>query len=159
MSQFVAVHPEDPLARPVIDGLADEYARLYGARADGELTAREVEDFLPPRGVLLVLVEDGVTVAGGALAPLRPGVAEVKRMWTAPSQRCRGLARRMLAELECRAAGLGYDRLRLQTGALQAPAIALYRTAGYEIAPPFGRYRDEPLAVGFAKRVAVPAGC
>ena len=69
------------------------------------MTRFPAEEFLPPDGEFMLLLEDGVAVAGGAfLRHADPGTAEVKRMWTAASHRRRGLARRVLAELEQRAA-------------------------------------------------------
>jgi GNAT superfamily N-acetyltransferase len=147
-------HPDDPAVRPLLDGLADEYARLYGERTDGELSARAAEDFVPPRGAFLLAVSGSTTVAGGGVAPLVGDVAEVKRMWTSPRHRRRGLARRVLGALEQEALALGYRVLRLQTGAMSAPAVALYDTSGYRRIAPFGRYRHEPLAVAFEKRLA-----
>jgi hypothetical protein len=38
--------PDDPAARPLLDGLAAEYARMYGEKTDGEQSVREVEEFL-----------------------------------------------------------------------------------------------------------------
>jgi putative acetyltransferase len=74
-------------------------------------------------------------------------------MWTAPGHRGRGLARRVLAALEHEAQQLGYRVLQLQTGAMATSALALYESSGYRRIAPFGRYRDEPLAVGFEKRL------
>jgi ribosomal protein S18 acetylase RimI-like enzyme len=147
---------DEPAAQVLLDGLAEEYARLYGVKTDGELSSREAADFSPPRGALLLLVDGTETVAGGGLARLDDDVAEVKRMWTSPAHRRRGYARVVLDALEHEAVELGYRALRLQTGAVAASALALYRSAGYEPAPPFGRYRDEPLAVGFEKQLAPP---
>jgi hypothetical protein len=47
-----------------------EYARMYGEKTDGELSVREVEEFLPPRGVFLLVLSGSTTVAGGGVAPL-----------------------------------------------------------------------------------------
>jgi ribosomal protein S18 acetylase RimI-like enzyme len=145
--------PEAPAARPLWAGLAEEYARAYGERIEGELSIREAADFRPPRGVLLLLTQGSDTIAGGALAPLAAGVAEVKRMWTSPRHRRRGHARVILAGLERHAAELGYRSLRLQTGERSRAAVELYRAAGYRRVPPFGRYEREPLAVAFEKRL------
>jgi polar amino acid transport system permease protein len=153
MTEFRIARPDDLVARPLLAALADEYARLYGAKADGELSVREAEEFVPPHGVFLVAREDATTIAGGGVAPLSDGVGEVKRMWTAPAHRRRGLARSVLAALEREAAALGYRTLRLQTGSFVTPAVALYEAAGYRRIAPFGRYRDEPLAVGFEKQL------
>lgn len=154
MTQLRLARPDDPAARPLLTGLADEYARIYGETTDGELSARDAEDFVPPRGAFLLVLSGSTTVAGGGVAPLVGDTAEVKRIWTSPHQRRRGLARRVLGALEHEALKLGYRALRLQTGALSTPAVALYDASGYRRIAPFGRYRDEPLAVAFEKRLA-----
>ena len=57
--------------------------------------------------------------------------AELRRMYVAPAQRRKGLARRMLyhAERFCRQAG--YEVLVLSTSEVQDAALALYRAAGF----------------------------
>jgi GNAT superfamily N-acetyltransferase len=142
-----------PAARPLLEGLAEEYERQYGERTATELASREVEDFVAPRGVFLLAISGTETVGGGGIAPLTADTAEVKRMWTSPSHRRQGLARRVLRALEHEARALGYRCLWLQTGALSTPAVTLYETAGYRRIAPFGRYRAEPLAVAFEKRL------
>lgn len=129
------VHPADPLAAPLFAELAVEYDGRYGdlfGGASEELTRYPAEVFLPPVGVFLLLLDDGVAVAGGAFMPHHdPGTAEVKRMWTAASHRRRGLARRVLALLEERAAEQGYTRMYLTTGPRQPEARDLYLAAGW----------------------------
>lgn len=131
----VRVHPRDPLAAPLFAELAAEYDARYGDLFGGaaeELDRYPAEEFLPPRGELVLLVEDGAPVAGGAFRRhADPGTAEVKRMWTAAAHRRRGLARRVLAELEARAAARGYTRVYLTTGPRQPEAKALYLAAGW----------------------------
>src|SRR5688572_2581304 len=90
------------------------------------------EQMSPPRGCFVALYEDGRPVAGGGLRPLGGAeVCEIKRMWVFPEMRSRGLARRLLAELEDAARDLGYARVRLDTGDQQPHAMALYRSCGY----------------------------
>jgi ribosomal protein S18 acetylase RimI-like enzyme len=67
----------------------------------------------------------------------------IKRMWVAPSARGLGLGRRLLGELEARAAGAGARVVQLETNGSLREAIALYRAAGYREVPPFN---DEPYA-------------
>ena len=64
-------------------------------------------------------------------------------MWVAASARGLGLGRRLLAELETRAAGHGVHVVRLETNRALAEAIGLYRSAGYREVPAFN---DEPYA-------------
>jgi GNAT superfamily N-acetyltransferase len=133
--QVVRVHPDDPLAAPLFAELAVEYDSRYGDLFGGageELARYPAAEFLPPDGELVLLVQDGVPVAGGAFRRhADPGTAEVKRMWTAAAHRRRGLARRVLAELEARAAARGYTRMYLTTGPRQPEAKALYLAAGW----------------------------
>jgi GNAT superfamily N-acetyltransferase len=133
--QVVSVHPDDPLAAPLFAELAVEYDTRYGdlfGGADQELTRYPAAEFLPPQGELVLLLEDGVPVAGGAFRRhADPGTAEVKRMWTAAAHRRRGLGRRTLTELEGRAAACGYTRMYLTTGPRQPEAVALYLATGW----------------------------
>jgi GNAT superfamily N-acetyltransferase len=82
---------------------------------------------------------------------LRPGDAEVKRMWVGPAHRRRGIARALLAELERTAAAAGCTRTVLETGDRQPEAEAFYRAVGYTPVPPFGVYREEPGCLCLAR--------
>jgi GNAT superfamily N-acetyltransferase len=133
--QVVTAHPSDPLAAPLFAELTVEYDTRYGDLFGGaaeELTRYPAEEFLPPDGELVLLLEAGAPVAGGAFRRHPDaGTAEVKRMWTAAAHRRRGRARRVLGELEERAAARGYTRMYLTTGPRQPEAKALYLTAGW----------------------------
>lgn len=74
----------------------------------------------------LVLYEDGAPVGCGGL---RAG--EIKRMYVRPEARRRGHGRRLLAELEARAAAAGHRRARLYTTDVLTEALHLYSQAGY----------------------------
>ena len=132
--QVVRVHPDDPLAAPLFAALAAEYDTRYGDLFGGaaeELTRYPATEFLPPDGDFVLLLDDGVAVAGGAYRRHGPDTAEVKRMWTATSHRRRGLARRVLTLLELRATQHGYRRMVLTTGPRQPEARDLYLAAGW----------------------------
>jgi GNAT superfamily N-acetyltransferase len=133
--QVVRVHPDDPLAAPLFAELAVEYDTRYGdlfGGASQELTRYPAAEFLPSSGEFVLLLENGVAVAGGGFRRhADPGTAEVKRMWTAATHRRRGLARRVLAELEHRAAARGYRQMHLTTGPRQPEARDLYLAAGW----------------------------
>ncbi len=129
-----SVAVDDPLARPLFEDLAREYATRYGATPDQvreELLRHPAEQFADPGGVLLLLLEDGAPVAGGAYRRYDVGTAELKRIWTHPAHRRRGLARQVLAELERRAVAAGYERLFLTTGPRQPEARELYLRTGF----------------------------
>jgi GNAT superfamily N-acetyltransferase len=60
-------------------------------------------------------------------------------MWTSPGHHRRGPARRVLGALGHEALKLGYGVLRLQTGAVATPAVALYHASGYRRTAPLDR--------------------
>ncbi len=109
------------------------------------------EDLTPPDGYFVVARIDGVIAGCGALKRLDPGIAEIKRMWTAPEMRGRGVARRVLQTLESIARESGVRTLRLETNRSLTEAQALYRQQGYSEVPAFNA---EPYAhYWFEKRL------
>jgi DNA-binding MarR family transcriptional regulator/GNAT superfamily N-acetyltransferase len=101
------------------------------------------EDLTPPAGYFLVARIDGAIAGCGALKRIDTGIAEIKRMWTAPGMRGRGVARRVLQTLESIARESGVGTLRLETNRALTEAQALYRQQGYAEVPAFNA---EPYA-------------
>ncbi|MEV4556020.1 GNAT family N-acetyltransferase [Kitasatospora sp. NPDC049285] len=149
----------DPLTAPLIRELTHEYTTRYGPGAQQEMTRYPAEEFTPPHGLLLLLLLDGLPVAGGAFRRYDEHTAELKRMWTSSEHRRRGLGRRVLAELESAAGAAGYRRIFLTTGPRQPEARGLYLATGYT---PLFDVTADPLEIGplpFEKHLAVdPAG-
>lgn len=126
----------DERVRPLLDELAVEYehryADLFGeGNASAELNRYPAEEFAAPDGALLILQENGVSIAGGAFRRYSPDTAEFKRIWTHSQHRRRGLARRVMAELEAKAVELGYSHVYLTTGPRQPEARGLYLSTNY----------------------------
>jgi len=142
----LALPMHDPRVRPLLDQLAVEYesryAELFGpGSAVKELNKYPAHEFAAPFGALIILEEHGQSVAGGAFRLHSEGTsegtagvktAEFKRIWTHLDHRRRGLARRVLVELEAAAAALGYTEVYLTTGPRQPEARALYLNTGYQ---------------------------
>jgi ribosomal protein S18 acetylase RimI-like enzyme len=82
-------------------------------------------------GEFLVGELEGRIIVMGALKPISPGLAEVKRMRVHPDFQRRGLGQMMLSMLETRARELGFHRLILDTSTVQKAALNLYRKNGY----------------------------
>lgn len=128
---------DDPRVRPLLDELALEYDTRYGnlfgrGAAAEELNRYPAGEFAGPGGALLIVRENGESVAGGAFRRHGPQTAEFKRIWTHSAHRRRGLARIVLAELEALAARRGYRKVYLTTGPRQPEAKHLYLNTGYE---------------------------
>jgi DNA-binding MarR family transcriptional regulator/GNAT superfamily N-acetyltransferase len=138
------VDPAQPAARHC---LHEYFAELDGRLDAGFDPARtrpvELDHMRPPAGLLLVATLRSEPVACGALR-FHPGRwAELKRMWVSGATRGLGIGRRLLSELEGRAAAAGSAVVRLDTNRALTEAINLYRSAGYREVEPFN---DEPYA-------------
>lgn len=139
---------DDPAVQKLVaDALADLAARYGG---NGDDTPVAVTDFEPPNGEFLVAVADGELVGSGGWRS-HGDFAELKRLYTAPNARGRGVARRMLAAVEESARSYGRKRLILETGDKQPEAVGLYISLGYQRIANFGYYRDEPGVLSFAR--------
>jgi ribosomal protein S18 acetylase RimI-like enzyme len=105
--------------------------------------AARPDDLRPPAGALLVVYRSGEPVGCGAVKHHAGEPSDIKRMWVSPTARGRGLARRLLGELESLAAAAGATAVRLETNRNLTEAIAMYRSSGYsEVAP----FNEEPFA-------------
>ncbi|MFN3967618.1 GNAT family N-acetyltransferase [Flavobacterium sp.] len=88
----------------------------------------------------LICYENDVAVGIGAYKEYNSQTAEIKRMYTLPEYRGKGIAKTILTELELWAKEEGYKFSILETGYLQKDAIGLYQKLGYEITENFGQY-------------------
>jgi GNAT superfamily N-acetyltransferase len=109
------------------------------------------EDVAPGRGVFLVAYDADEAVGCGATRLIDAQTAEIKRMYVDPAYRGKGIAARLLEELERHARALGAKELVLETGERQPEAVALYSRAGFQKIPLFGEYVNSPLSVCMGK--------
>jgi GNAT superfamily N-acetyltransferase len=97
----------------------------------------------PPAGQFFVAYLHGDPIGCGAVKHHSDAPAEIKRMWIAPEARGLGLGRRLLERLEACALAGGAQVARIETSAVLAEALTLYRSAGWIEVPAFN---DEPFA-------------
>ncbi len=132
---FLYTTPNAEISRPLIEQLTVEYRNRYGnyfgEDSSAEMNRYPPERFADPDGAFVLLLRDGKPIAGGAFMRYDDTTAEFKRMWTDIGHRRQGLAQRVLAELESRAAAKGYSRVYLTTGFRQPEAAKLYLKSGY----------------------------
>jgi GNAT superfamily N-acetyltransferase len=88
----------------------------------------------------LICYENEMPVGIGAYKEYDSETAEIKRMFTLPEHRGKGIAKAILTELELWAKEENYKVSILETGFLQHDAIGLYQKLGYEITENFGQY-------------------
>lgn len=101
----------------------------------------------------VVAYAENLPVGCGALRAYSEDAVEVKRMFVLPELRGRGIAGRVLAELETWASELGFARCILETGKKQPEAIHLYQKAGYELIPNYGQYLEVENSVCMEKKI------
>ena len=102
---------------------------------------------------VVVAYENGKPVSSGAIKEFSRDTMEVKRMYTLPEFRGKGLASKVLSELEKWAKELGCEKCTLETGKKQPEAIALYKKKGYKIIPNYGQYAGVENSVCFEKEI------
>ncbi|MBO4208749.1 GNAT family N-acetyltransferase [Micromonospora echinofusca] len=142
---------DSEVAHRLVGAALADLAGRYGGTGDD--TPLDAGQFDPPDGAFLVGYLAGAPVGcGGWRSHGDTGeIAELKRMYTVPEVRGRGVARRMLAAVERSARDHGRKRLVLECGDKQPEAIALYTSAGYERIPNFGYYRDHEGCISFGR--------
>jgi GNAT superfamily N-acetyltransferase len=99
----------------------------------------------------VVAYEAGQPVGCGGIREYAPGTMEVKRMYTTPASRGKGIASKILSELEAWAGELAYEKCILETGKKQPEAIRLYQKNGYKVIPNYGQYAGVESSVCFEK--------
>ncbi|WP_406454801.1 GNAT family N-acetyltransferase [Streptomyces sp. NBC_00876] len=124
---------EEEKGRPVAD--ASELPDRYRA---------EVED--PDgafAGAAVLIARDG-EITAGCLVVTAPvdGRSEIKRLWTAPGHRGRGVASALLHAALGEAARSRADTVRLSVWQWRAGAIALYERFGFSVTAPWDERAD-----------------
>lgn len=96
----------------------------------------DIQKFMPPDGRLFVASDDGDVIGCACARTLRPGVAEIKRVYVRPSRRRGGTGRVLIQALIADLRDTGYTTVRLDTGTFMTAAEKLYRSLGFtDIAP------------------------
>jgi len=152
MVEIAPIDPAHPSARYCLHEYFSELDRRFDTGFDPtrSITANDGE-LRPPAGLFLVATLRSDPIGCGGLKFHDDAPTEIKRMWVAESARGLGIGRRLLGELERRAAEYGATTVRLETNKTLIEAIAMYRSAGYYEVTAFN---NEPYAHHwFEKRI------
>jgi len=126
---------------------------------DADLAVRDGDDhsFYAPFNTIdkirytVVAYENGIPMGCGAIKEYGPGTMEIKRMFVLPEYRKKGIATKILMELERWARESSYTKCILETGKKQPEAIELYKKNGYKLIPNYGQYAEVENSMCFEK--------
>ena len=102
---------------------------------------------------VVVAYKNGKPFGCGAIKKFTKNTMEIKRMYTSPEGRGKGIATRILAELETWATELSFEKCVLETGKKQTDALGLYKKNGYIVIPNYGQYAGVESSVCFEKEI------
>ncbi len=102
---------------------------------------------------VIVAYAENRAIACGAMKNYDHHTVEVKRMFTLPQYRGKGVAASLLSELESWAVEIGATRCVLETGKRQTEAVRFYPAQGYAIIDNYGQYAGVSNSVCFEKRL------
>ncbi len=97
--------------------------------------------------------QNNESISCGAIKEYDSKTMEVKRMFTLPENRGKGIAGLILVELENWAKEMNFKKYILETGEKQAEAIGLYKKSGYVIISNYGQYTGIENSVCFMKNL------
>jgi putative acetyltransferase len=104
---------------------------------------------------VIVAYENDKPVGCGAIKEYTSNTMEIKRMYTLPESRGKGIATKVLSELEIWATELRYEKCILETGKRQPEAIELYTKNGYKLISNYGQYAGIENSLCFEKEIKV----
>ena len=143
--------PRSEDARYCLGEYYAELARRFEKGFDVSLSRDpDASDMIRPRGAFLLARSDGLPIGCVGLKGTGGAMAEIKRLWVAPSARGLGLAKRLMDDAEAAARNLGIEILRLDTNRALPEALQLYRNSGWT---EIDRFNDDPSRPLFEKRL------
>ncbi len=147
---MLTIRAEDPGtadAAALLDELSGALAAITGDSGRSSFDAGEMR----MAGTLFAVARNaqGRAIGCGALRPLDPGVAELKRMFAKE----RGAGGAVLAFLEVEAAAMGYRAVWLSTRVINERAVAFYLSHGYAPVPGYGKYAGNADSICLGKQL------
>lgn len=147
--QVELADPDSSEAQQLLASLSETLQQITGSSGTASFDASDVKVdracFVIARSVT------GAAVGCGAIRPLEPGVAELKRMFALPGSK--GAGKAVLEFLEGKAGEFGYSQVWLETRRVNERAVSFYLRHGYQVIASFGRYVGRPEAVCLGKHL------
>lgn len=131
------------------------------AELDSELSIRngdtqfqyDIYNKIPFIETVVIAYSDQKAVGCCCFKEFESHTVEIKRMYLNAHYRRKGIANKMLSEIELWAIEKGYFTTILETGYKMPEAIHLYRKMGYIQIPNYGQYADNPDSICMSKQL------
>lgn len=144
MPQLIEAQTPEQLSQ--VKQLFIEYAAWLGIDLSFQGFAEELERFpggyAPPRGRILLALEEGQPAGCVALHEFEGCICEMKRLYVRDAFRGKGIGRLLALGVIAAARQIGYTRMRLDTIQQLHAANVLYRSLGFQ---PCAPYRYNPI--------------
>ena len=149
----------DDFSRPAIHALLEEHLKSMHALSPPDSVHALDLEALRRSDITFWSAWEGAQLLGcGGLKVLDNKHAEIKSMRTPAALRRQGAGRAILAHIIGVAMSRGFERLSLETGAIEAfwPAQRLYESFGFVRCGPFSDYAEDPFSVFMSLRLQAP---
>lgn len=120
---------------------------IYGTKQEDFEEYNRITD-LP---TVVIAYWDGQPVGCGCFKKFNEDSMEIKRMFVQEEHRGKGIASRILYELENWALELNYSYAVLETGNRQQAAVNMYQGVGYTIVQNWGPYVENGISICMIK--------
>ena len=147
MISIVRTDSNNPDFLKLVSELDKELWATYGEAQAAYAPHNKIKTTLPT----VLIYENDIPVGCGCFKNFDDKSVEIKRMFTDTSCRGKGLASRVLQELECWAKELGYESCKLETGKRMPDAVQFYEKHGYRVIPNYGQYAGVENSICFEK--------
>ncbi len=146
----ITVKSEDPRSADATALLNASHSLMQSLFSVDSCHYFSIDDLCQPN-IHFFLARHAKTAAGcGALA-IYDGYGEIKSMFTSDAFRGRGIADKVLAEIQSTAEKHGLPFLRLETGDTLKAAHRLYLRHGFQFRDPFADYKEHPASLYMEK--------
>ena len=144
MPQLIEAQTPEQLGQ--VKQLFIEYATWLGIDLSFQGFVEELErfpgEYAPPRGRILLALEEGLPAGCVALHEFEGCICEMKRLYVRDAFRGKGIGRLLALGIIAAARRIGYTRMRLDTIQQLHAANVLYRSLGFQ---PCAPYRYNPI--------------
>lgn len=142
--------PRDPQATALLQASHALMQRLFSAEENHFLS---IDELCIPSISFFVAQEGDSTLGCVALAN-KGEYGEIKSMFVDPAARGKGIAHKLMHQLDTAARAQGLTTIKLETGDKLTEAHSLYRAHGFVECGPFGSYEANSSSLFMTKTLA-----